>query len=373
MASTIHLGTHKGLFTLKRAGSNWEIDRVDFLGEPVSMLFEDPRNGCLYAGLNLGHFGVKLHRSENAGKDWREVAAPLYPPGAEFAIPSFEEGVPPTSKPASLTEIWALEAAGDDQPDTLWAGTIPGGLFLSRDRGDSWELIESLWNQESRMKWFGGGKDEPGIHSICVDPRDSKHVTVAVSCGGVWGTHDRGDSWSQLGAGLRAEFMPPDLAFDPVSQDPHRLAQCEANPDVMWVQHHNGVFHSTDGAKNFREIEKAGPATFGFAVCAHPTDEKTAWFIPGVKDECRVPVDGKLVVTRTRDGGETFDTLINGLPQQHAYDIVYRHAMDIDVTGEQLAFGSTTGNFFTTDDGGDSWDCFSNYLPPIYCVRVSRR
>ena len=38
-----------------------------------------------------------------------------------------------------------------------------------------------------------------------------------------------------------------------------------------------------------------------------------------------------------------FDVLTNGLPQSHAYDLVYRHALAIDSTGDRLTFGSTTG------------------------------
>ncbi len=374
MSTTIlHLGTRKGLFTLKRQAAGWEIDRIDFLGQPVTMLLEDHRDGALYACLTLGHFGAKLRRSDDDGANWTELSVPTFRAGDVTPVPSFSEDVPASTKPASLSEIWSLETAGDDQANALWAGTIPGALFRSHDRGASWQLNETLWNREERMDWFGGGKDESGLHSICVDPRDSRHVTIAVSCGGVWETTDHGDSWAVLGEGLRAEFMPPDQTFKKSIQDAHRLAQCNANPDVMWVQHHNGVFHSTDGSKSYREIEQAGPSTFGFAVCAHPHDEKTAWFVPGVKDECRVPVDGKLVVTRTRDGGESFETLRNGLPQEHCYDIVFRHALDVDASGNRLAMGSSTGGLWISENGGDDWNCVSNLLPPIYVARFSRK
>jgi hypothetical protein len=75
------------------------------------------------------------------------------------------------------------------------------------------------------------------------------------------------------------------------------------------------------------------------------------------------------VVSRTRDGGKTFETLRNGLPQEHAYDLTFRHALDIDATGNRLAFGSTTGSLWVTEDQGDSWISVSEHLPPIYCVR----
>lgn len=371
MSTTLHLGTRKGLFTLKRTSTGWAIDRVDFLGQSVTMLFEDHRDGALYACLTLGHFGAKLRRSDDHGLNWTELAVPVYREGDVIAVPSFDENVPASTKPASLAEIWALESAGDDGVGSLWAGTIPGGLFRSEDRGQTWHLNEPLWNREERMDWFGGGKDEPGIHSICVDPRDSRHVTLGVSCGGIWETEDGGDSWSLLGDGLRADFVPPDQAMKKSIQDAHRLAQCRVNPSVMWVQHHNGIFHSTDGSKTYREIENAGPSTFGFAVCAHPHDQQTAWFVPAVKDECRVPVEGKLVVTRTRDGGQTFETLGSGLPDEDCYEIVFRHGLDVDQSGERLVMGSSTGGLWISENGGDDWQCFSNLLPPIYVARFS--
>jgi hypothetical protein len=84
-----------------------------------------------------------------------------------------------------------------------------------------------------------------------------------------------------------------------------------------------------------------------------------------------VPVDGKMVVNRTRDGGGSFETLREGLPQEHAYDLVYRHGLDIDDTGDRLAMGSTTGALWLTENQGDSWQALSSNLPPVYCIRFS--
>ena len=85
-----------------------------------------------------------------------------------------------------------------------------------------------------------------------------------------------------------------------------------------------------------------------------------------------MPKDGKVVVNRTRDGGKTFDTLTKGLPQDHAYDLVFRHALDIDESGERLMFGSTTGSLWVTEDSGDSWQTLSSNLPPVYAVRFEK-
>ena len=376
MSDRLHVATRKGLFTIDRqagqAGSRWAISKVDFLGDPVTMVLQDPRDGWLYAALKHGHFGVKLHRSLDSGQTWEECTVPAYPeqPDQAESEPAAQDSAEPSKAP-SLNEIWSLEAGGKDEPDLLWAGTIPGGLFRSRDRGSSWELIRCLWDRPERKEWFGGGKDEPGIHSICVDPRDSAHVTVAVSCGGVWVTRDGGETWSCRADGMWAAYMPPDRKHDPIIQDVHRMVNCPSSADVYWVQHHNGIFRSTDGADSWQEITEVTPSSFGFAAAVHPNDSETAWFVPAVNDECRVPADAHVVVTRTRDGGRTFDALSEGLPQKDAYDIVFRHALDVDSSGNRLALGSSTGSLWITENSGDSWQSVSTHMPQIYCIRFA--
>lgn len=366
MSDRILVSTRKGLFTVTRQAGRWDISDVAFLGDNVTLALHDPRDGTTYAALDHGHFGVKVHR--NTGKGWEEIAAPTYPPKPEGHEENDMWGRPLAW---STARIWALVPGGRDEPDTIWCGTIPGGLFKSSDRGETWQMMRSLWDHPQRQKWGGGGADLPGLHSILVDPRNSKSVTVAVSTGGIWFTDDGGETWAQRGEGMRAEHIPPELTHDPIAQDVHALAQCPADPERFWVQHHNGIFVSSDGARTFTEITTAKPSAFGFGVVVHPNDPDTAWFVPEIKDEKRIPEGGKLVVTRTRDGGRTFEILADGLPQRHAYDIVYRHALALDATGTRLAIGSTTGGLWISETGGDRWHAVSNTLPPIYAVHFA--
>jgi hypothetical protein len=366
VSDTILVSTRKGLFTLERTPSGWDIAKVDFLGDNVTLAAADPRDGRRYAALDHGHFGVKLHRSTDNG--WEEIAAPAYPPKPEGLEENDAWGRP---LPWSTVRIWALQPGGADEPGVIWCGTLPGGLFRSKDNGASWEMMRSLWDHPKRQQWSPGGADLPGLHSICIDPHNSRRVWIAVSTGGIWFTDDAGATWTLRGEGMRAEYMPPELAHDPVSQDVHCLAQCAAAPERMWVQHHNGIFVSSDEGQNFTEIKGVEPSVFGFPVVVHPNDPDTAWFVPEIKDEKRVPREGKLIVTRTRDGGKSFDILTEGLPQTHAYDVVYRHALAIDPAGERLAFGSTTGGLWVSENQGDRWSCISHTLPPIYAVRFA--
>jgi len=364
MASDLLVATRKGLFQWTRGSAGWAIERVSFLGDAVSMVLHDPRDGFLYAGLGLGHYGIKLQRSRDGGQTWEEIKAPLFPKQLEGERDQLPDG---KDWPWRVEQIWSLEAGPAGQPGSLWCGTIPGGLFRSTDHGETWELVRSLWDDPRRKEWFGGGADLPGIHSICVAPDGA--VIVGVSCGGVWRSGDDGATWEVRADGMYAEFMPPERRFDPLIQDPHRVVQCPARPEVLWAQHHNGVFRSVDGAASWQDVPSVEPSTFGFAVAVHPLDADTAWLVPARKDDQRIPVEGRVVVSRTRDGGKTWTALRRGLPQEHAYDLTFRHALDVDDAGQALSFGSTTGSLWLSEDQGDSWQTLSSHLPPIYAVR----
>jgi hypothetical protein len=354
------VATRKGLIELRRAaGGGWAIAGQHFLGEPVSMLLapgSDPAQpGRMLAALNLGHFGVKVHRSDDGGAHWTEVATPTYP----------EQPADAKGPAWKLVQVWSMAAAHG----VVWAGTLPGGLFRSDDFGTTWSLVRPLWDRPERLEWFGGGYDVPGIHSLCPHPTDAAEMLVGISCGGAWITRDGGASWALSATGMRAGFMPPEMADNPNVQDPHLIVRSATAPDVFWCQHHGGIWRSGDGAAHWREVTTAPVSSFGFAVAVHPSDPDTAWFVPAVADQQRVPVDGALVVNRTRDGGRSFETLRDGLPQHHCYDLMYRHALAVGADGRTLLMGSTTGGLWASDDGGDHWQAVSMHLPPIAALR----
>jgi len=230
----ILVATRKGLFFVEPGASGrYAVARASFLGDRVTMVLPDRRDGALYASIGHGHFGVKLHRSRDGGATWEECAAPAYP-----KKPDGVEDVDPvrgTPVPWSLEMIWSLEAGAASEPGVLWCGTIPGGLFRSPDSGASWEISMSLWDNPKRKVWFGGGYDHPGIHSICVDPRDAARVLVGISCGGVWETRDAGALWECRAEGMWASYMPPERKNEPFIQDPHRMVMCRKRPECLWA------------------------------------------------------------------------------------------------------------------------------------------
>ena len=171
------IGTRKGLLLYSGGQDQWSLESESHLGARVSYAASDPRNGTLYACLDHGHWGCKLQRSRDAGANWEEIPAPKYPEHAQLK----------DDRPAVLRYQWCLAFGNSDQPGRVYMGTEPGGLFVSDDEGDSFQLVESLWNHPSRKEmWMGGGLDEPGIHSVLIDPRDAQRISVGISIAGVF-------------------------------------------------------------------------------------------------------------------------------------------------------------------------------------------
>jgi photosystem II stability/assembly factor-like uncharacterized protein len=384
----ILMGTRKGTFVVDKRNGRYQPVLSGHAGAGSNFVACDPHTGTLWALLGHGHWGAKLSRSRDGGKTWQDASQVRYPEGARYLqgyVPGEEEAGPdqqkrPVYKPATLLKLWVM-AFGP--PGRLYVGTIPGGLFVSSDGGESFELNRPLWNHESRggdlfagegtgvTHWFGtpaseGGEFAPGIHSIVIDPRNPDRVLVAISTAGVLETTDGGKSWRGRNQGMLNDYLP-----DPASEwghDPHYVELCPAEPDYVWQQNHSGVFHSSDAAGSWKRVSRPEQGVhFGFPVAVDAQDGRTAWLVPGRSDDQRMAIDGGLFVARTRDGGQSWEQLREGLPQAHAYDVVYRHALGI--SGERLAFGSTTGNLYVSENRGDSWQCVGNNFPPIYSVR----
>ncbi len=393
MSDQLLLATKKGTLILDRKNGRWAPRPIAHAGMAVSYAARDPRDGTIWACMDNAHWGPALMRSKDGGATWQDASRIVYPQGARYIeqlIPDpkamEEAGKPITYKAAALMKVWVLGFAGEDQPGVIHAGTLPGGLFTTRDGGESWELNRPLWNHESRggdlfagdatskNEWGGTpaamayGDFVPGIHSVAVDPRDSNHVYIAVSSAGVVETRDGGKTWAGRNQGMLNDYLPsPEVAW---GHDPHFVTLCPGQPDRLWQQNHCGVFTSVDGAKSWKRVSKQDVAVhFGFPIVADAKDGKTAWVVPLRSDQERMTLDGGLFVARTSDGGESWQTFRQGLPKEHCYDVVYRHALD--ASGDRVCFGSTTGNVYVSEDRGESWACVGNNLPPVHSVRFA--
>jgi len=358
MATTndrILLGTRKGLIEARKTNGSWSLGAPALEGQPIAYAMRDPRDGSLWASIDHGHWGVKLARSRGDDGTFEEVAAPKYPEGSEAAAKYY----------------WVLAAGPADRPGTFHVGTDPGGLFTSRDDGATWALNEALWAMRVKDSWTGGGRDGAGIHSILIDPRNADRMLIAVSCAGVCETRDGGATWAYVNRGLRMDYAPPEEQDKEYGYDPHFVTMAPSDPDVLWQANHCGVYRSTNGAATWDEISHKPHVYFGFPIAAHPTQADTAWIVPMHSDERRTTFDGRLFVMRTDDGGATWREQAEGLPQVGAWDFPYRHGLDVAPDGQTLAFATTSGNAYVSEDGGEHWQVLSHNLPLVYSLRFA--
>lgn len=384
MQQRILLGTRKGSFSVEKANGKWRVHLRGHLGQGVNFLCRDPHSRTWWAALGHGHWGAKLSRSDDDGSTFKDATQIRYPEGAKYLAPpmpdeSGEAKGAVITRPAVLLKLWMIRFGG---PGDIYVGTIPGGLFESHDGGQSFSLNRPLWNHESRggdlfngpgsgtTHWFGtpasDGEFAPGIHSIIVDPRDRRRIMVGISTAGVLETTDGGASWHGRNQGLLNDYLPNPAAE--WGHDTHYLEQCQGQPEHLWQQNHAGVFYSDSCGAQWKRVSRPEAGVhFGFPIAVDEADGRTAWVVPGKADSERTTIEGGLFVARTTDGGARWEQQRRGLPQEHAYDVVYRHALAND--HGVVAFGSTTGNLYVSEDRGDSWQTVANNLPPIYSVR----
>jgi len=357
------VGTRKGLFRIERRRDGWHIGEPEFLGVPILNAKSDPRDGSVWACAGHGHWGAKLYVARGEGAAFEERPCPAFPEGFEIdAVTEFGH----RKEKAVVKSLYTIEPVGD--AGRYLVGCDPGALFESNDGGESWTINEPLWTLRNEHNWFEGGGGVM-LHTVIEDPRDPRRLRVAVSCAGVYETTDGGGSWAPRNEGVRVDFLPE--KFPEYGQDTHMLRQGSVDPDVLWQQNHCGNFRSTDGGRTWVDVTEGMPSTIGFCIALDEADDRVAWTVPMQSDECRVAPGGALVCCRSDDGGASWRALRRGLPQQHCYDIVFRHALD--ARGGTVVFGTTCGSLFASEDRGESWDSLATSLPPVNSVTVDRR
>ncbi|MEJ2255907.1 MAG: hypothetical protein P8X98_02720 [Woeseiaceae bacterium] len=345
------VGTAKGLFRLMResAGGAWQLDGPHIAGYSVLHTMQTP-DGTLYAATAHTVWGAHIYASTDHGASWQSLdTVPTH---------AADSGRGPTKA------VWHLRAAGS----TLYAGIDPAGLFRSDDKGASWEPVTGLNEHPTRTTWEPS-KGCFAVHSICVDPQQPDRLVVAVSAGGVYRSADRGRNWQPANVGVRAENLPQ--RYPETGHNVHRIIMHPRRPRRFYRQCYNGVYRSDDGAETWIEITANLPGDFGYGLAVDPLDPDTAFQIPESGSHLRAPVDGRLRVYRTRNGGDSWESVSDGLPDRHVYVTVLREAMDTDA-GEPcgIYFGTSGGHVFASPDAGNSWQKIVSYLPRVLSVKA---
>src|SRR6202007_2878644 len=142
----------------------------------------------------------------------------------------------------SLPTIWSL-AIDPVDPDILFAGTRPAGVYRSRDGGRHWEKLAIAAARECSI-------GEAFVTSLVVDPDDHRMVWAGVEIDGVFRSVDGGDTWTSLKNGL----------YDP---DGHDMAIAATRPKRLYVSTARDMFLSDDLGETW-----------------HPLGTKDKWPLP---------------------------------------------------------------------------------------------
>ncbi len=376
------VGTTKGVFMIAGGDTRegWKTSGPFCDGWPINHVIGDPLSGEIWAGGGGEWNGAGVWHSADGGETWEVTRLS---PGQldEWAAndAGFAEMIGWTDEPlpfaGDFSQIWSLGIAHG----TIYAGAKPAQLLASDDKGKTWTRLDGLSNHPSRDTWNPGGAGLV-LHTIVSDPGDADKLWVGISSAGVFATEDGGETWDRRNRVSNAQVCeghdhPAAPANGETGHCVHNMMRATGSDDVLYQQNHHGVWKSADGGRSWDDITEGLPSTFGFPIRIHPRDPNTIWTIPLNGDsKGRFPLDAAAAVWRSRDGGETWQDLRDGLPQEGCYFTVLRQAMSGDSRDPAgLYFGTNSGSVFASFDEGDTWHEIARHLPTILSVEVLDR
>jgi photosystem II stability/assembly factor-like uncharacterized protein len=360
------VGTHKGAFILTSDGKRdrWDVSGPHFGGLEIYHLKGSPVNpDRIYASQTGDWFGQVVHRSDDGGKTWGTV-------NNEFAydgVTGTHQWYDGTPHPWEFKRVWHFEPS-PTEADTVYAGVEDAALFRSTDGGNSWTELSGLRSHTTGNQWMPGAGGLC-LHTVLLDPKNPDRIYIAISAAGAFRTDDGGVTWKAINQGLRSEYIPDPNAE--VGHCVHHVAMHPSRPEVLYMQKHWDIMRSDNCGDLWREVSGNLPTDFGFVIDVHAHDPETIYVVPIKSDSEHYPMDGKLRVYRSRTGGDEWEALSNGLPQEDCYVNVLRDAMAVDTLDScGVYFGTTGGQVYVSADSGDNWEPIVHDLPAVLSVEV---
>lgn len=323
----ILVGTREGAVTLERDGSSWQVAHRALTDKHISAIVQEPESGVIFAGAFQG--GV--HASADNGKTWQERGNGM-----------------------SQNNVYSLATKNVNGRVRVFAGTEPAHLFVSDDLGMNWSELASLRTVPSVPKWSFPAPPHIGhVKHINFDPNNPTTIYASVEVGGLLRSTDGGQHWEE---------------FSGLYEDVHRLMIHPTDPRSLYAVTGRGLYVGPEAGAHWeqwthREDEVGGyPDGFVF----RPSDPKlmlmtAAHDAPGT---WRTSHFAGARISRSKDGGRSWEILKNGLPDRLQASI---EAFCLEEAGASTAVyaATTSGEILCSEDLGDSWQVIVKGLAPI--------
>ena len=351
MGTLLYIATGEGVVTVKPNGKDsWEAEQKGLAAWDINELaVEQSAPGRVYAATR----GDGVWRSDDFGETWTKP----------------NRGKPGPGKVKCVT-------IDPHDANTIWAGTEPIGLWVSRDACESWSAIDSVWNvPEVAEVDYPVAAVEPHVRDIVIDPKDPNTIYLALQVGHMLKSTDGGATWKLLNKSVDADahtIVPrPDdpqhlyLATGGHSSRGHGSGTDPANVAPDENAQGNALYESTDGGESWSPMAMDFDREYAIPMVMHPSDPNVLYssLATGNPGSWRKHEDGaQTILVRSRNGGASWQVL----EADREITRNYAEAIAIDPQEPDNVFVLTRkGQLFGSTDAGDTWKSLGVKVPEV--------
>lgn len=232
----------------------------------------------------------------------------------------------------------------------LIAGTLPAGAWICKDKGQTWKELTDFGSAPGHQQWYAPW-GTPVVSAIGIHPKDLKAIYCGVEVGGVYRTRDGGKTWFDLGC---------------PSRDVHAIQVSPARPERVYVTTGEGFYRSDDEGMSWQASAVTSGPRYTMGLSAHPSepDRVIVSAAAGPPPAWSGKIGANCEVRLSTDAGKRFRTVAKGLRGG-----VQRKALVINQkVPSEVVFGTSTGELYYSNDGGESFDRMALGLGDIRAV-----
>jgi photosystem II stability/assembly factor-like uncharacterized protein len=325
-STKVLVGTTDGVAILERSGHSWVVTDTTLTGNHVHALLYEAGSDQWFAGVRKGG----IFASRDGGQTW--------------------EG-----RDAGLTQrnVYSISQANVDGNVRLFCGTEPSALFISDDLGGTWAEVPSFKDVPSHETWtFPGPPHESHLKHISFANGNPSLIYGSVEQGALVRSKDGGKTWKD---------------YTNMYVDVHRCIIDPADSEHLYVTGGQGLWISKDGGDSWANPFNRGSEEGGYPdqLVFKPSDPSYMVVSAGRKSPPTWREEtAQTRISRTRDGGETWEVLGGGLQDRFAHSV---EAMCLEESGDtvQIFAATSGGTVLWSEDGGENWERIVKGLAPI--------